>query len=72
MVEPTETESKEALDGLIAAFREVAEEAEREPELLRQAPVTMPVRRLDEVRAVRQPVLRYRPPAGVTAAAETA
>jgi glycine dehydrogenase subunit 2 len=61
MVEPTETESREALDDLIAAFREVAQEAERDPELLRQAPVTMPVRRLDEVRAVRQPVLRYKP-----------
>jgi len=64
MVEPTETESKESLDGLIAAFREVAEEAEREPDLLREAPVTMPVRRLDEVRAVREPVLRYRPQDG--------
>jgi glycine dehydrogenase subunit 2 len=62
MVEPTETESRESLDGLIAVFKEVAEEAERDPELLRQAPVTMPVRRLDEVRAVRQPVLRYRRP----------
>jgi glycine dehydrogenase subunit 2 len=62
MVEPTETESREALDGLVAAFKEVAQEAERDPELLRQAPSTMPVRRLDEVRAVRQPVLRYRRP----------
>jgi glycine dehydrogenase subunit 2 len=60
MVEPTETESKESLDRLIAAFREVAAEAENDPELLRQAPLTMPVRRLDEARAVRQPVLRWR------------
>jgi glycine dehydrogenase subunit 2 len=37
-------------------------EAETDPELLREAPTTMPVRRLDEVRAVRQPVLRYRRP----------
>ncbi len=58
MVEPTETESKESLDRIIAAFREVVEEATSEPELLLQAPVSMPVRRLDEVRAVRQPVLR--------------
>jgi len=58
MVEPTETESREALDALIAAFRSIVEEARTEPELLKEAPRTMPVRRLDEVRAVRQPVLR--------------
>jgi glycine dehydrogenase subunit 2 len=60
MVEPTETESKESLDCLIAAFRQIVQEARTQPELLREAPRTMPVRRLDEVRAVRQPVLRER------------
>jgi len=59
MVEPTETESKDALDAVIAAFREVMDEATRDPGLLKEAPSTMPVRRLDEVRAVRQPVLRH-------------
>jgi glycine dehydrogenase subunit 2 len=58
MVEPTETESKESLDCLIAVFRQIVEEARTQPELLKEAPRTMPVRRLDEVRAVRQPVLR--------------
>jgi glycine dehydrogenase subunit 2 len=58
MVEPTETESKESLDCLIAAFRQIVEEARTQPELLKEAPRTMPVGRLDEVRAVRQPVLR--------------
>jgi glycine dehydrogenase subunit 2 len=58
MVEPTETESRESLDCLIAAFRQIADEARTAPELLKEAPRTMPVRRLDEVRAVRQPVLR--------------
>jgi glycine dehydrogenase subunit 2 len=58
MVEPTETESKESLDCLIAVFRQIVEEARTQPGLLKEAPRTMPVGRLDEVRAVRQPVLR--------------
>ena len=65
MVEPTETESKESLDLLIAAIRAVVDEACTQPELLKEAPHTMPVRRLDEVRAVRQPVLRQPPRAGL-------
>jgi glycine dehydrogenase subunit 2 len=62
MVEPTETESKESLDLLIAALRSVAEEAKNDPQLLRDAPRTMPVRRLDEVGAARKPILRQRFP----------
>jgi glycine dehydrogenase subunit 2 len=62
MVEPTETESKESLDLLIAALRAVAEEAKNDPQLLRDAPRTMPVRRLDEVGAARKPILRQRFP----------
>lgn len=62
MVEPTETESKESLDQLIAALRAVAEEAKNDPQLLRDAPRTMPVRRLDEVGAARKPILRQRFP----------
>ena len=58
MVEPTETESKAALDRLIAVLREVVDEAKRDATLLTEAPFTMPVRRLDEVRAARQPVVR--------------
>jgi glycine dehydrogenase subunit 2 len=62
MVEPTETESKEALDRLIEAFRAVVREARSDPQLLRDAPVTMPVRRLDEAEAARRPVVRQRFP----------
>jgi glycine dehydrogenase subunit 2 len=58
MVEPTETETKEALDELADAFDQILAEAERDPEILRQAPYTTPVRRLDEAAASRHPVIR--------------
>ncbi len=61
MVEPTETETKEELDRFCAAMRQVAREAEQEPERLRQAPLRTRVSRLDEVRAVRKPRLRWEP-----------
>jgi glycine dehydrogenase subunit 2 len=59
MIEPTETESKRNMDAFIAAMLQIAEEARSEPELLHEAPHSAPVRRLDEVRAARQPILRY-------------
>jgi glycine dehydrogenase subunit 2 len=59
MVEPTETESKETLDAFAAALRQAVDEARTEPELLHEAPVTAPVRRLDEARAARQLKLRW-------------
>jgi len=59
MIEPTETESKRTLDSFIAAMRAIAHEAVETPELLHAAPTKAPVRRLDEVRAARQPILRY-------------
>ncbi|MCX7790964.1 MAG: aminomethyl-transferring glycine dehydrogenase subunit GcvPB [Chloroflexaceae bacterium] len=59
MIEPTETESKRTLDAFIQAMRQIAREAVETPDLLHQAPTKAPVRRLDEVRAARQPVLRY-------------
>ena len=58
MIEPTETESKDALDRLIEAFRTIAAEAMEEPGLLHAAPVTLPVRRLDEAEAARRPVVK--------------
>jgi glycine dehydrogenase subunit 2 len=58
MVEPTETETKETIEGLAAAFRRAAREARESPELLHDAPVTTPVRRLDEASASRRPVVR--------------
>ncbi len=57
MIEPTETESKETLDRFVAAMKQIAREATENPELLKTAPHTTPVRRLDEVTANRHPVL---------------
>lgn len=59
MVEPTETESKETLDGAIAVLRMLHETAVKDAEKLHQAPMETPVTRLDEVGAARNPVLRY-------------
>lgn len=53
MIEPTETENKETLDAFIAAMRAVAKDAEEHPEILKSAPRTTPVGRLDETKAVR-------------------
>jgi glycine dehydrogenase subunit 2 len=61
MIEPTETESKETLDAFAEAMLKIAEEAQENPDLLHQAPLTAPVTRLDEVRAARQPKLRWKP-----------
>jgi glycine dehydrogenase subunit 2 len=60
LIEPTETESKETLDAFIAAMIAIREEAERDPERLRQAPHELPVGRLDEVRAARHLDVAYR------------
>jgi glycine dehydrogenase subunit 2 len=59
MIEPTETEPKERLDGFVDAMRSIAREAAASPDVLKEAPHSRPVRRLDEVRAARQPILRY-------------
>jgi len=61
MIEPTETESKETLDGFIAAFREIVATARTDPQALLDAPVRTPVGRVDEARAAREPDLRWRP-----------
>ena len=58
MFEPTETETKEGLDSLADAIDEILAEAERDPEIARDAPYTTPVRRLDEATASRRPVVR--------------
>lgn len=60
MIEPTETESKETLDEFINVMNTIIREARENPELLRQAPVQTPVRRLDETLAARKPVLKWR------------
>jgi glycine cleavage system P protein (glycine dehydrogenase) subunit 2 len=59
MVEPTETESKETLDAFADAMLQAAGEAETDPDLLHGAPVTTPVRRLDEAKAARELKLRW-------------
>ena len=59
MVEPTETETPETLEGLAAAMRRAAAEAASDPDVLHEAPVTTPVRRLDEARAARELKLRW-------------
>ncbi len=59
MIEPTETESKERLDAFVDAMLAIAREAARSPDVLRDAPRTRPVRRLDEVAAAKRPVVRY-------------
>ncbi|MEA3397882.1 MAG: aminomethyl-transferring glycine dehydrogenase subunit GcvPB [Chloroflexota bacterium] len=59
MMEPTETESQQSIDAYADILLKIAEEARTHPELLHDAPHHTPVRRLDEVRAARQPVLRY-------------
>jgi glycine dehydrogenase subunit 2 len=58
MVEPTETETKESLDAFADAIDAILAEAEGDPENLRNAPYTTPVRRLDEAAAARRPVVR--------------
>lgn len=59
MVEPTETESKETMDGFIETLITIKEEAATNPEILKEAPTTAPVRRIDEVKAARNPVLKW-------------
>jgi glycine dehydrogenase subunit 2 len=62
MIEPTETQSKASLDEFAEALLKIAEEARTNPELLHEAPHDTPVSRLDETRAARDPILRYKPP----------
>jgi glycine dehydrogenase subunit 2 len=61
MIEPTETESKETLEAFADALRAIRDEALTDPDVLHEAPHSAPVRRLDEVRAARQPILRWQP-----------
>jgi glycine dehydrogenase subunit 2 len=59
MIEPTETEAKETLDAFCDAMIRIARETEREPAVIHDAPVTTPVRRLDQTRAARDPDLKW-------------
>ena len=62
MIEPTESETRETLDAFIHALREIDREVSNDPDLVRKAPHTTPVSRLDEARAARQPDLRWQRP----------
>jgi glycine dehydrogenase subunit 2 len=59
MIEPTETESKETIDNVVAIYRKLYDLAKTNPDALKEAPVTLPVRRIDEVGADRNPILKY-------------
>ncbi len=61
LIEPTETESLETLDAFVEAMVAIEQEAQAQPEQLKGAPYTLPVRRFDEVRAAREPDLAWRP-----------
>lgn len=59
MIEPTDTESKDTLDGFIDAMHKIAKEAKENPEMLKESPHHAHVRRPDEVQAARKPILKY-------------
>jgi len=61
MIEPTESESREECDLFIEAMKSIAEESASQPELVKTAPHTTRVKRLDEVGAARKPILRWKP-----------
>jgi glycine dehydrogenase subunit 2 len=61
MIEPTESESKQECDLFVDAMRSIAEEAATNPELVKTAPHSTRVSRLDDVTAARKPVLRWKP-----------
>ncbi len=61
MIEPTESESREELDLLVDSLKQIAREAEENPDLVRTAPHTTRLQRLDETTAARKPILRWKP-----------
>jgi glycine dehydrogenase subunit 2 len=64
LIEPTETEAVETLDDFAAALDDIAVQATKDPEALRNAPIRAPVRRVDEAGAARRPDLRWRAMSG--------
>lgn len=61
LIEPAETESKETLDAFIASMKEILQEIEQQPDMVKAAPHTMPVRKLDDVKAARELDLAWKP-----------
>lgn len=62
MIEPTESESREELDLFVDAMRQIAREAEENPQIITTAPHSTRISRLDETAAARKPVLRWQGP----------
>ena len=60
MIEPTENESKDTIDGFIAVMRQIAEEARTNPDIVKSAPHNTPIGRVDDVLAAKQPVVKFR------------
>ena len=60
MIEPTENESKDTIDGFIAVMRKIAEEARTNPDIVKSAPHDTPIGRVDDVLAAKQPVVKFR------------
>ena len=60
MIEPTENESKDTIDGFIHVMRQIAEEAKTDPELVKTAPHTTPIGRVDDVLAAKHPIVTYK------------
>src|SRR5208282_2356063 len=63
MIEPTETESKETIDGFVAAMERIYDEALQAPDNVKRAPQSLRLKRVDEAEAARHPVLRWQPKA---------
>ncbi|PSJ17894.1 aminomethyl-transferring glycine dehydrogenase subunit GcvPB [Nitrosomonas supralitoralis] len=63
LIEPAETESKETLDAFVTSMKEILHEIESQPDMVKGAPHTMPVRKLDDVKAAREPDLAWKPDA---------
>jgi glycine dehydrogenase subunit 2 len=61
MIEPTETENKDTLDAFVEAMLQIVADAREDPDLLHEAPLKAPTRRLDEVKAARDLILRWQP-----------
>ena len=59
MIEPTENETKETIDGFISILRRIAEEAKTEPETVKSAPHNTPIGRVNDVLAAKHPIVTY-------------
>ena len=60
MIEPTENESRQTIDGFIAVLRKIAQEAKDTPDVVKSAPHNTPIARVDDVLAAKHPILTYK------------